>query len=311
MAHDALVALLRALEAHGYGFVTPSPATHRRYLRRRRGRPAASLRDVFGWSLPFEAGLLPAPVREPAERAGILEQDGETGLHRVQVRVSRVAGRLLLHSAFPTDHEDSVFLGPDTYRFVHFLQNAIDPRATRLIDMGAGSGAGAIAAAALLPVATLSLIDSNPEALRLARANAEAAGVAVDTIEGTSLDAVPGEPDLVIANPPFIAGTSGRTYRDGGDMHGARLSLDWSVAAARRLAPDGRVLLYTGSAIVDGHDALRAALAERLPALGCALTYKEIDPDIFGEQLDAHGYESVERIAAIGAVIQRLPFTAR
>ena len=33
--------------------------------------------------------------------------------------------------------------------------------------------------------------------------------------------------------------------------------------------------------------------------------YSEIDPDIFGEQLDEPGYEDVERIAAIGAVIVR------
>ena len=72
-------------------------------------------------------------------------------------------------------------------------------------------------------------------------------------------------------------------------MHGAALSLDWALAAARRLAPGGRMLLYTGSAIVDGEDRLEAALRARLPA-GCTLRYAELDPDIFGEQLDEPGY---------------------
>jgi hypothetical protein len=65
------------------------------------------------------------------------------------------------------------------------------------------------------------------------------------------------------------------------------------------------MLLYTGSAIVAGEDRLAAALSEQLPALGCALDYAEIDSDIFGDQLDEPGYEQVERIAAIGAVITR------
>jgi hypothetical protein len=88
-------------------------------------------------------------------------------------------------------------------------------------------------------------------------------------------------------------------------MLGARLSLEWALAAARRIAPGGAVLLYTGSAIVDGRDGLREALAERLPAEGCNFRYAEMDPDIFGELLDQPGYEAVERVAAVGAAIRK------
>ena len=107
----------------------------------------------------------------------------------------------------------------------------------------------------------------------------------------------------MIANPPFILDPAARSYRHGGGLHGAQLSLDWALAAARRIVPDGRMLLYTGSAIVDGRDRLKEELLERLQPLGCALAYEELDPDIFGEQLDELGYEDVERIAAVGAVI--------
>jgi hypothetical protein len=90
-------------------------------------------------------------------------------------------------------------------------------------------------------------------------------------------------------------------------MRGARVSLDWSLAAADRLLPGGTMLLYTGTAIVDGRDALREALERALPERGCALIYEEIDPDIFGEQLNSAAYRGVERIGAIGAVIHRRP----
>ncbi len=87
-------------------------------------------------------------------------------------------------------------------------------------------------------------------------------------------------------------------------MHGARVSLDWALEAAARLEPGGRMLLYTGVAIIDGRDTLRAALERELPALGCSLRYRELDPDIFGEELEKPAYARVERIAAVGAVIE-------
>ena len=150
-----------------------------------------------------------------------------------------------------------------------------------------------------------SLTDINPLALRFAGINARHHGLTIEALEGSGVEPIEGEIELAITNPPFIADLSGPAYRDGGDMHGAALSLDWALAAAARLAPGGRLLLYTGSAIVGGEDRLEAALRARLPALGCTLRYAELDPDIFGEQLDEPGYEDVERIAAVGAVIVR------
>jgi methylase of polypeptide subunit release factors len=306
VADDALLGLLRALDARDYRFVTPSPATHRRYLRRNEDRNARSLREALGWSLPFRAEAVPPELLALLRAGDAIDEDAD-GLLRSRYRVSRVAGRLFLHSAFPTDDPAAVFLGPDTYRFVRFLRGAIDTASTRLVDMGTGTGAGAICAAALVPGARLTVVDANPAALRLARINAAAAGVAVETVEANRLDAVDGAIDLIIANPPFIADDARRAYRDGGDMRGARVSLDWSLAAADRLQPGGTMLLYTGTAIVDGRDALREALERDLPGRGCALLYEEIDPDIFGEQLNSAAYRGVERIAAIGAVIHRLP----
>jgi len=88
-------------------------------------------------------------------------------------------------------------------------------------------------------------------------------------------------------------------------MHGAQLSFDWAIAAAKRLEPGGHMILYTGVAIIQGQDELRAALDRELPALGCTLRYREIDPDIFGEELEKPPYRDVERIAAVGAVIAK------
>jgi methyltransferase family protein len=304
-APPALLSLLEALSGSGYRFVAVTPDTHRRIVERSGGRPARDLRDVFGWSLPFEEGLLPAPVRDALERSGMLSSEGDR--FRSRVRIASVGDRLFLHSAYPTDSADSVFFGPDSYRFVRFLGAELPRLQTvrRLVDLGAGSAVGAILAAANLPGARVTATDINPVALRFARINASHAGVELETVEASGLGGVDGPIDLVIANPPFVADPAKRLYRDGGDMHGARLSLDWVLAAARRIEPGGTVLLYTGSAIVDGCDSLQQALEVQLPELGCTLRYAEIDPDIFGELLDQPGYEDVERVAAVGAVISK------
>ncbi len=297
----ALLDLLRELACAGYRFVTPTPETHRRVVARRTA--ARDLRDIFGWSLPFDRSLLRQPLFDALAGAGaLIERDG---LWKSRLRVSSIGDRLFLHSAYPTDERDAVFFGPDTYRFVRFLRAELGPwrDARRLVDLGSGSGAGAIMAAASLPGVRLTLTDINPSALRLARINAAHAGLEVEAVEAASIDAVEGEIDLVIANPPYMIDRSNRAYRDGGDMHGAKLSLDWALAAARRVTPGGGMLLYTGSAIVGGCAALREALQAELPGLGCSLRYEELDPDIFGEQLDEPGYADVDRIAAVGAVI--------
>lgn len=302
---DGLIDLLGALSLADYRFVTPTPETHRRVLERCPGRLAQDLRDVFGWNLPFDEGLLPAPLRTAVERSDSVSSEG--GLLRSRIRVASVGDRLFLHSAFPTDGADSVFFGPDSYRYVRFLGDELPRLASprRLVDIGTGSGVGAIMASTILPGLQATATDINPLALGFARINAGHAGVALETVEASGLSGVEGPVDLVIANPPFVADPGKRLYRDGGDMHGARLSLDWTLAAARRIEPGGTVLLYTGSAVVDGRDGLREVLDEQLPALGCSLRYSEIDPDIFGELLDGPGYEEVERVAAVGAVIRK------
>jgi methylase of polypeptide subunit release factors len=304
-ADEALLELLGLLKTLDYGFTTPTPETHRRVVARADMQEAGDLRGVFGWSLPFAPGLLRADMLALLEQAEALRREGAS--LKSLIRVSRIHGTLFLHSAYPTEAEDAVFFGPDSYRFVDFVRSELlrVGGARRLVDIGAGGGVGAIMAAALLPGARLTLTDINPVALRLARINARQAGVEVETIEGKGIEPVTGLVDLVISNPPFIMDGHDRSYRNGGDMHGARLSLDWTLAATRRLEPGGRMLLYTGSAIVDGRDALRDALETALPALGASLRYREIDPDIFGEELDEPAYADVERIAAVGAVIEK------
>ena len=303
LSHRAMLQLLQALDDSGYDFVAPTPATQAAFCARRSF--AKDLRDVFGWSLPFSRDLVDPELTLALEEAGLLGHQGEGLCSRV--RVSRLAGRLFLHSAYPTNDKDAVFLGPDSYRFARLIRDRLKngPAPRRILDLGAGAGVGGLVAGALYPEAEVVLTDVNRKALRFANANA---AFSKRTVTIVAADAGAHEfngVELALTNPPFMLDSGERAYRNGGGMHGAQLSLDWTLHTASRLAPGGRMILYTGSAIVDGRDRLLTTLKAELPRLGCALDYEELDPDIFGEELTQSSYLGVERIAAVGALITR------
>ena len=55
--------------------------------------------------------------------------------------------------------------------------------------------------------------------------------------------------------------------------------------------------------MVAGTDVLRKELVALCREAGASLAYEELDPDVFGSELDGAAYADVERIAAVGAVI--------
>lgn len=298
----ALEDLLGRLEALGYRFVTPTPGTHARVRKRRAASADDALRDIFGWSRPFAPELLDPGLLELLRRADVV-RPGPEGLE-LTVRVSTVESRAYLHSA-PTQDADAVFLGPDTYRYVRFLRQQLGGAGdwSTGLDIGTGAGVGAVALSDLNPAARIVGTDVNPRALALARVNVARAGAAVELVQCSGLPERPATFDVIVANPPYIAGDGDRVYRDGGDQLGAALALQWVEAGVRRLAPGGRFLLYTGSAIVAGRDGVHEALSRLIDEAGLDLAYEEIDPDVFGGTLGQTAYRAVERIAAVGAVL--------
>ena len=236
----ALVRLGEALRDAGYYFVTPTPLTHKRVNRRAGNAEARTMRDVFGWSRPFDERVLPLAIRPLLPAAGIM------GDRRCLLRASTLEGELFFHSAFPTGEQDAVFFGPDTYRFaaaiLAHLASAGPIR--RAVDIGCGAGPGAILIARACPDAEVFAADVNPAALLLTQANATLAGVKVTTRRSDILSGLPGAFDLIVANPPYLVDPAERGYRHGGGPLGAALSLAMLDQALGRLAPGGSLVLY-------------------------------------------------------------------
>jgi methylase of polypeptide subunit release factors len=307
--------LLQEVAATGYRFATPTPLTHERVLERRGPKVGTSLRDVFGWNLPFEASALTLPILSALKKSGFLLHSGL--LLRSGVRIASLDDDLFLHSAYPTLEEDAVFFGPDTYRFGNFIRQTlalrlpeqVGLRPFRVLDVGCGSGAGGTVVARALalagPAIEVTLNDINPLALQYASVNAQAAGLSVKLAEGDALSAVKGEFDIIVSNPPYLNDAAERAYRHGGDRLGRALSVRIATESLPRLAPGGQLLLYTGVAIVDGVDPFLEEIRPLLESSRHQWSYTEIDPDVFGEELDRSVYADADRIAVVGLVVTR------
>ncbi|WP_406822123.1 methyltransferase [Pseudomonas sp. KnCO4] len=306
-ADQALLQLGKRLRADGYRFTCVTPATHARVNARPGAERARTLRDVFGWSRPFPPSLVSADELDQLRQAQVLATRGEWLVSTV--RWATLEDLLLVHSAYPTEASDAVFFGPDSYRFAQVIHEHLQrtpKRVEHAVDIGCGTGVGALLVAQAVPHAQVTAVDINPLALRYTAINAALAGVSNVSVEPSDLlDGITGLFDLIIANPPYMLDVQERTYRHGGGVLGAELSLRIVEQALERLGPGGSLVLYTGVAIVDGRDALLEAIRLRLAGPGWSWVYREVDPDVFAEQLGERGYEQVERIAAVALTVTR------
>lgn len=95
---------------------------------------------------------------------------------------------------------------PDTETLVDWSLEAIEGvRAPRVIDLGTGSGAIALAIARERPDAIVQAVDASADALDVARENARRAGLDVSFHHGDWLAGRDDAFDLVVSNPPYVA----------------------------------------------------------------------------------------------------------
>ena len=128
----------------------------------------------------------------------------------------------------------------------------------RVVDVGTGTGALAIALATELPNATVVAIDVSPEALELARENVLAHGLGdrVHLVHGDLLDRLVrkgSRADVIVSNPPYV-GESERALMDPGvAAHEPERALFAGPAGfdlIDRLLPQARDVLAPGGVFV-------------------------------------------------------------
>jgi methylase of polypeptide subunit release factors len=300
---EALVEVGRYLKGRGYQFVTVTPATHR-LINGKPGHKSAILASIFGWSRWVRIEEVDQTLLELLETAEVIEF--KDGFARVTVRFSTLGDQLFVHSAYPTESEDSVFFGPDTYRYCRAIRydiaNLPPKDGLTILDLGCGCGVGGLYATHLLGArrGRLTLSDINPEAIRYCAVNAALNGMPnVRLSVGDLFERIDEPVDYIVCNPPFMVDAAKRPYRDGGGDIGAELSLRILKESLSRLNSGGRLLLYTASPVIDGEHLFFRLAKPALEQSGLLHHYEEIDPDIFGEELQGDAYRRVDRLAAV------------
>jgi len=163
------------------------------------------------------------------------------------------------------------------------VEVALERRPERVLDIGTGSGAIALAVADELPECEVVATDTSPGALELARSNAARLGFAerVTFVEGT-LPENEGF-DLILANLPYVP--------DGDWPHLQREVRDWEPREALLAGPDGL-------------DAYRALIpAVRAPILAVEIGIGQADA--VGDLMRASGFAAEVRrdLAGIERVV--------
>ncbi len=121
---------------------------------------------------------------------------------------------------------------PETELLVELALARIGQGPHRVLDLGTGSGAVAVAIAHMRPDAEVWACDVSPEALAVAAQNVRGLGLGnVRLAESDWFAALPAQPfDLIVSNPPYIAA---------GDPHLSQGDLRFEPARALASGPDG------------------------------------------------------------------------
>ena len=203
---------------------------------------------------PSELAALGLLVERRARREPLQYILGEWGFRRL---VLAVDARALI----PRPETEVV-----VERVLALIERATDPR---VLDVGTGSGAIALAVADEHRGSRVTGIDSSAEALALARENAARCGLRVELERRDLFDGLPPGPwDAVVCNPPYVRpGDLDALAPEVRDWEPAgALFSDGATDAVARLARD--VLAEAGALVLEVGDGEAAGVAARLESLG-------------------------------------------
>ena len=167
---------------------------------------------------------------------------------------------------------------PATEQLVAAAVERVGSFAARVVDVGTGTGAIALAIAEAAPNARVYATDTSPHAVALALANVRRHGLdeRVTVRHGDLLDPVPGPIHLVVANLPYLPAAAAGRYPDlAGEPASAVFATGDGLGPYRRLLAACAERLDKGAAVViQLHRQVLAATVADLPALHARLDYE-------------------------------------
>ena len=189
--------------------------------------------------------LLHALDRPHSDRGWLLAHDGDTLPEEAssrfrQLSLRRAAGEPLAYLVGSKEffglqlQVDARVLvpRPDTETLVDWALETLSlpgmSTDARVLDLGTGSGAIALAVKKTRPALDVTAVDASTDALAVARANASRFGLVIHFIEGSWCENVSEHFHLIVSNPPYVAD---------GDSHLSALTHE--PLSALTAGPDG------------------------------------------------------------------------
>jgi len=151
-----------------------------------------------GWLLAHDTDPLDSDVRSRFESLCARRRAGEP--------LAYIVGHKEFHGLRLAVDERVLVPRPDTETLVDWaIEVLTDAPRPYVVDLGTGSGAIALAIKHHVRDALVEAVDASPDALAVARSNADALQLDIHFREGSWLDGVRERYELIVANPPYIA----------------------------------------------------------------------------------------------------------
>ncbi|NBW49346.1 MAG: peptide chain release factor N(5)-glutamine methyltransferase [Betaproteobacteria bacterium] len=162
--------------------------------------------------------LLHAVGQARAGRAWLLAHDTDLLSEQALITLTRLANRRLAGEpvAYLVGHKEFYGLNlqvsadvlvprPDTETLVEWALETLEPtHHARVMDLGTGSGAIALALKATRPELQVEAVDFSHAALAVAQGNAQRLGLKVAFGQGSWLSSAEGKFQVIVSNPPYI-----------------------------------------------------------------------------------------------------------
>jgi len=169
---------------------------------------------------------------------------------------------------------------PETELLLELLAARLPGPPAKILDLGTGSGAIALALAKAFPAAAVTAVDLSEPALALARENRDASGFAdrVQLIQSDWFTALPPAEryQLIVANPPYLSDEEARAAEPEVREYEPRLALsagvDGAAALERILAGAPPFLAAAGMLACETGISQHTRLRERAAAAGFVRT---------------------------------------
>lgn len=116
-----------------------------------------------------------------------------------------IIGHTLFHGLKLEVNPHVLIPRPETEELVELILKENKDTHLRVLDIGTGSGAIVLALAQARPDWQLTALDISPEALAVAKRNAQANHLTVNFQESDVLEQVMGTYDIIVSNPPYIS----------------------------------------------------------------------------------------------------------